>query len=131
MGIETTGGSERASREQLMDNGINVRPRNWLVPVALVTLRDESSHGYVLLKRLTQFGFEKINPGTLYRTLRQLEKEGLCKSEWEHSNGGGGPACRVYSVTNSGEAYLASWAKECKKYQQVLDSFSLAYTACR
>ena len=131
MGIETTGGSERASREQLMDNGINVRPRNWLVPVALVTLQDESCHGYVLLERLTQFGFEKINPGTLYRTLRQLEKKGLCKSEWEHSNGGGGPACRVYSVTNSGEVYLASWAKECKKYQQVLDSFSLAYGACR
>ena len=55
--------------------------------MALVTLRDESSHGYVLLERLTQFGLEKINPGTLYRTLRQLEKEGLCKSEWEHSNG--------------------------------------------
>jgi hypothetical protein len=28
-----------------MSEGINVRPRNWLVPVALVTLREESSHG--------------------------------------------------------------------------------------
>ena len=114
-----------------MNNAINVRPRNWLVPVSLVTLREQSSYGYELMERLTQFGFEKINPGTLYRALRQMEKEGLCKSEWETSNGGGGPACRVYSVTDSGEAYLDSWAKECEKYQQVLDSFSLAYAACR
>jgi PadR family transcriptional regulator PadR len=110
---------------------IEVRPRNWLVPVALATLREESTHGYELMEGLAEFGFEEINPGTLYRTLRHMEKEGLCKSEWETSNGGGGPACRVYSVTDSGAAYLDSWAKECEKYQQVLDSFSLAYAACR
>jgi len=114
---------------RLMAKVIETRPRNWLVPVALVTLRHESSHGYVLMERLAQFGFEKINPGTLYRALRQMEKDGLCKSEWERSNGGGSLACRVYSVTNSGKAFLDSWAKECKKYQQVLDSFSLAYAA--
>ena len=88
--------------------------------MALVTLRDESSHGYVLLERLTQFGFEKINPGTLYRTLRQLEKEGLCKSEWDHSNGGGGPACRVYSITNSGEAYLARGPRSARSTNRFL-----------
>jgi hypothetical protein len=36
----------------------------------------------------------------------------------------------VYSVTNDGEAYLTSWAEECKKYQLVLDSFYLAHS-CR
>ena len=107
-------------------NTINVRPRNWLTPVALVVLREESSHGYELMGRITEFGFEQINPGTLYRTLRQMEKEGLCESEWETSNNG--PACRVYSVTNDGEAYLDSWAEGCKKYQLILDSFALAYS---
>ena len=59
---------------------IEVRPRNWLIPVALVVLREESSHGYELMERLEQFGFvEHLNPGTLYRTLRQMEQEGLCK----------------------------------------------------
>lgn len=109
-----------------MSEGIDVRPKNWLIPVALVTLRHKNTHGYELMKRLTtHFGFEKINPGTLYRTLRQLEKEGLCESEWEASDDG--PACRVYSVTDSGEAYLDSWAQACERYQQVLDTFSLAY----
>jgi PadR family transcriptional regulator PadR len=105
---------------------IDVRPRTWLTPVALLTLREKSSYGYELMKRIVEFGFEEINPGTLYRALRQMENEGLCESEWETSNGG--PACRVYSVTNDGEAYLASWAEGCKKYQVVLDSFSLAYS---
>lgn len=105
---------------------INVRPRNWLVPVSLVTLREESTHGYELMERLTEFGFEELNPGTLYRTLRQMEEEGLCESEWETSDGGG-PACRVYSVTDSGEAHLDSWAQACERYQGVLDAFSLAY----
>jgi PadR family transcriptional regulator PadR len=102
--------------------------QNWLTPVALVVLREQPSHGYELMERLEEFGFEQINPGTLYGTLRKMEKEGLCKSELETSSSG--PARRVYSVTNDGEAYLTFWAEECKKYQLVLDSFYLAYS-CR
>jgi PadR family transcriptional regulator, regulatory protein PadR len=105
---------------------IDVRPKNWLTPVALLTLREKSSYGYELMNRIAQFGFETINPGTLYRSLRHMEKEGLCESEWETSNGAG-PACRMYSVTDAGEAYLASWAEECEEYQRVLDSFYIAY----
>ena len=105
---------------------IDVRPRNWLTPVALVMLREQSSHGYELMERIAQFGFESINPGTLYRTLRKMESEGLCQTRWEPSNGG--PACRVYSVTDAEEAYLGSWAEGCEKYQRVLDSFHLTYS---
>ena len=42
-----------------MSEGIDVRPRNWLVAVALVTLREKNSHGYELMERLRHFGFEK------------------------------------------------------------------------
>jgi poly-beta-hydroxybutyrate-responsive repressor len=77
---------------------------------------------------MAEFGFEQINPGTLYRTLRKMENEGLCETVWETSNGG--PACRVYSVTDAGEGYLEDWAEGCKKYQRVLDAFFLAHT-CR
>ena len=54
---------------------IKVRPRNWLTPVALVILREESSHGYELMERLEEFGFAWINPGTLYKTLQQRSKQ--------------------------------------------------------
>ena len=107
---------------------IQVRPRDWVTPVALVILREESSYGYELMERLEQqFGFEQILPGTLYRTLRRMEQQGLCKSEWETSEGG--PARRMYYITESGESYLAAWAEGCERYQNVMDSFFQAYAS--
>ena len=88
-------------------NTLNVRPKNWLTPVVLVLLWEESSHGYELMDRIGEFGFEQMNPGTLYRTLRKMENEGLCESEWQAPKGGSAP-CRVYSVTDAGEDYLES-----------------------
>jgi PadR family transcriptional regulator, regulatory protein PadR len=85
------------------------RPRNWLVTVILLAVLKRNSYGYELMERLEEFGFEQINSGTLYRTLRQMEQEGLCKSEWETSEGG--PARRMYSITEDGESYLWAWAK--------------------
>ena len=105
---------------------IEARPRNWLTPVALVLLREESSYGYELMERLEEFGFEQIRAGTLYRTLRRMEQEGLCKSEWETPQGA--PARRMYSITEDGESYLAAWAEACKQYQNVMDCFYRAYT---
>ena len=101
------------------------RPRNWLVPVILVTLREWNSYGYELMERLTAFGFEAMNPGTLYRTLRQMEKDGVVKSKWETSKGG--PARRVYSITDAGEAYLDFWARSLEQYQQAMDTFFQIY----
>ena len=108
---------------------IQVRPRHWLTPVALGILREEPSHGYKLMERLEKFGVEEINPGTLYRTLRKMEKEGLCNSEWDTSKGG--PARRTYSVTDTGEEYLAALAERRKRYQNLMDCFYRAYTSSR
>ncbi len=106
---------------------IEARPRNWFTPVALVILRTEPSHGYKLMERLNEFGFDQTNLGTKYRTLRHMEEEGLCKSEWETPEGG--PARRIYSVTDAGEEYLAAWAEGCKRSQDVMDSFFRTYTS--
>jgi PadR family transcriptional regulator PadR len=106
---------------------IEARPRNWLTPVTLVLLREESSYGYELMERLEEFGFEQISAGSLYRTLRRTEKEGLSKSEWETSESG--PPRRIYAITEAGEEYLAAWAQACEQYQNVMDSFARAYTS--
>jgi poly-beta-hydroxybutyrate-responsive repressor len=95
--------------------------------VALVLLREDSSYGYELMERLEEFGFEQIRAGTLYRALRRMEQEGLCKSEWETPEGG--PARRMYSITEAGEEYLEAWAEACEQYQNVMDSFARAYTS--
>lgn len=95
--------------------------------MTLVLLREESSYGYEIMERIAQeFGFEQIDPGSVYRTLRQMEKEGLCESEWEIP-AEGGRVRRVYYMTEAGEAYLEAWAEACKQYQQVMDSFSRVY----
>jgi poly-beta-hydroxybutyrate-responsive repressor len=101
------------------------RPRNWLVPVVLLTLQEWNSYGYELMQRAATFGFEAMNPGTLYRTLRRMEENGLCKSKWETSKGG--PARRVYSITDAGEAYLDFWAKSLEQYQRNMDIFFRLY----
>src|SRR3569833_2819887 len=107
---------------------IDVRPRNWLTPVALVILYQESSYGYELMERLAlDFDFEHINAGTLYRTLRQMEKEGLCDSEWETSQSG--PARRMYYITEAGQAYLDAWVEAVKEYRRVIDALSRAYAS--
>jgi PadR family transcriptional regulator len=108
-------------------NGIQVRPRNWLVPVTLLTLRECTSYGYKLMEQTTKFGFEAMNPGTYYRTLRNMEKDGLCQSEWDTSSGAG-PARRVYSITDAGEACLGFWVDALEQYQRNMDAFFSLYT---
>jgi PadR family transcriptional regulator PadR len=107
--------------------GIGYRPRNWLVPVMLLSLREWNSYGYELMERASAFGFKAMNPGTLYRTLRRMEKDGIVESSWETS--GGGPARRMYAITGSGEAHLDFWAKSLEQYQQNMDAFFRLYTS--
>jgi poly-beta-hydroxybutyrate-responsive repressor len=106
--------------------GAEARPRNWLVPVILLSLRDWNSYGYELMERASTFGFEAMNPGTLYRTLRQMEKDGVVESTWETSKGG--PARRMYSITDSGRSYLDFWANSLQQYQRTMDTFFRMYT---
>ncbi len=109
-------------------NGTNIetRPRNWLVPVTLVMLKQWNIYGYELMERAVELGFETANPGTVYRTLRKMEKDGLCESEWETASSGGPPR-RMYSITDAGGAYLDLWVRSMKQYQQTLDDFLQAY----
>jgi len=115
----------RESREG-QRSGADARPKNWLVPVILLSLREWNSYGYELMERATAFGFEAMNPGTLYRTLRQMEKDGIVESSWETSKGG--PARRMYSITDAGVDYLDFWARSLEQYQRTMDSFFRLYT---
>ena len=107
---------------------VQARPRKWLTPVALVLLKEESSYGYELMERIEEeFGFEPINPGSVYRALRQMEKEGLCRSEWDARAEEGGLPRRMYAITDEGEAYLKAWAAACEKYHRLMDRFARVF----
>jgi len=70
--------------------------------------------------------FSRYEPSTFYRTLRQMEKDGMVSSSWDTSEGG--PARRVYSITEAGEAYLKYWAESLDQYQRMMDTFFRLYT---
>ena len=96
--------------------------------MVLVVLQEESSYGYEIMQRLTEeFGFERTIPSTIYRTLRQMEKEGLCDSEWETSSAPDARARRTYFITDEGQAYLEAWMEACKEYGRVMDDLSRVY----
>jgi poly-beta-hydroxybutyrate-responsive repressor len=75
-------------------------PKNFLRPCLLLLLREHPAHGYDLLERLRPLGFNRDDPGRLYRALRALESDGLVRSAWEPSDSG--PDRRIYELTRPG-----------------------------
>ncbi|HEX5441978.1 MAG TPA: poly-beta-hydroxybutyrate-responsive repressor [Ktedonobacterales bacterium] len=118
---ETTQDAERGGTA-----GPEGMPRNWMIPVILLLLRQWSSYGYDLMERMAAFGFAAMNPGSLYRALRQLEMDGMVSSAWDTS--GQGPARRMYSITDAGEEYLQLWASGIEHYRAMMNTFFRLYT---
>ncbi|WP_017378607.1 poly-beta-hydroxybutyrate-responsive repressor [Paenisporosarcina sp. TG-14] len=100
-------------------------PKNFLIPIMLLHLRDWNSHGYELMQKITQFGFDSVDQGNLYRILRQLEKDAMVTSKWDTTSGG--PAKRIYTITAAGEQYLEVWASSLGHYQKMLNQFFNLY----
>src|SRR5437879_12329410 len=101
-------------------------PRDILIPYVLLAVSLQRAHGYLIAEYLRSVGFLSLEMSTLYRTLRQLEKEGLLNSNWEP--GPTGPARRVYSSTDIGRAWLDQWADTLGIYRRMLDQFFGLYS---
>ncbi|MGQ0520273.1 MAG: response regulator [Actinomycetota bacterium] len=82
----------------------DLRARSLLRPAILLLLKEHESHGYELVSRLAELGFEVPDFGGLYRSLRSMEDEGLVSSHW--GTPARGPARRVYGITPEGEQQL-------------------------
>jgi PadR family transcriptional regulator PadR len=100
-------------------------PKNFLASWLLLLLRNWSAHGYQLMQTMTAMGLGLFDPATVYRTLRQLEREGYISSAWDP--GDSGPARRMYTLTSAGEEYLKVWARQLERYQSVLNRFFDVY----
>jgi len=118
--------AELNSDDESQNAATDAWSKNWLVPVLLLMLREWSSYGYELMEKIATFGLNAMNPGTFYRTLRQMEKDGMVSSCWDTSEGG--PARRMYSITEVGEAYLKYWAESLNQYQKMMETFFRLYT---
>lgn len=120
-------GNAQAPSDQDPGNGHRraEQPRSWLQPFLLLALEQWQSHGYELIRRMSAFGFETLDRGSVYRTLRQLEKDGLVTSGWDTSKDG--PARRLYTLTDAGRLYLEACAASLRGYQMMLNQFFSLY----
>lgn len=102
---------------------IRNRMAKFMEPCLLLLLTKERSYGYELMERLSPFGFEGTpgNMGTMYRTLRQLEDNGMVVSEWKE--GSQGPQKRVYELTERGRILLENWASVIRQNRNRLEKF--------
>ena len=98
------------------------RLEKFMEPCLLLTLREEESHGYELMEKLKEFGFEgsSADMANMYRILRNLEEKEMLSSKWEE---GAGPPKRVYSITQAGEKLLEEWAALIRKNRARIDRF--------
>jgi poly-beta-hydroxybutyrate-responsive repressor len=88
-----------------------------LTTTLLAFLKNWNAYGYQLTQRLAEAGLPAFDSGTVYRTLRQLERTGMVSSFWDTSESG--PARRMYSLTKAGELFLSGWIDVLGKYQAV------------
>jgi len=97
------------------------QPKNFARPCLLLLLAESSAHGYQLIDRLRPFGFEINDPASVYKSLRQMETEGLVTSAWELSSRG--PARRVYELTSDGRDLLEAWSITLDQNRAILGRF--------
>jgi poly-beta-hydroxybutyrate-responsive repressor len=97
-----------------------VQPRNYLRPCVLLLLGEEPTYGYELREKLAPLSFGHWDPGTVYRTLNNMEDDGLVRSTWERSVEG--PRRRRYEITPAGSGVLDAWARElCGMRDMIID----------
>jgi len=90
----------------------------------LLLLRDGAGYGYVLQRRLGERGFS-TERGAMYRTLRQLDGEGLISSRWMDPSHG--PRRRLYELTPDGHAALGRIAATIESTRDAQTAFLTAY----
>ncbi len=110
-----------------MHHGHGWRPmgprHRWLEPFLLVLIAGGTNHGYGLVGRLNALGVAPgtVDVGELYRTLRELELNGLVRSAW--TNPEAGARRREYVLTEPGEARLGEWVAVMRERARLVGEF--------
>ncbi|MCC6022943.1 MAG: PadR family transcriptional regulator [Desulfurococcaceae archaeon] len=95
-------------------------PLRGLLNLAILCLiRSRSAHGAEIHRLLKErFGIDVPKP-VVYGLLRRLEYLGFVASKWDVE--GGGPARRVYIITEEGLEYLDNSLKTLRDARRVID----------
>ena len=80
---------------------IPLRPRVFAI---LLALAETPMHGYRLMRTLSEQGEGwLLGPGTLYRTLKEMQEDGLIMATSEPDRDSDGPPRRTYMLSGFGK----------------------------
>lgn len=96
-------------------------------PQLLLLLGIKPAHGYELIQRLNEADFTtgEVDPATVYRNLRRMDKDGLVTSHWEA--GPSGPGRRLYVLTSLGKDTLQASSISIRQQKENLEKFLQTY----
>lgn len=98
------------------------RRGRWLEPFLLRLVAEGEVHGGALIARLNELCLapDGVDVGMAYRTLRELEGEGLVSSVWVVNDG---PPRRTYRLTDAGREALGEWISVMRERVRLIDAF--------
>ena len=101
--------------------------RRWVEPFVLAMLARGETYGYAVLGRLEEMRVSNgpIDVGLVYRTLRDLERDGLVSSSWADESAG--PRRRAYVLTDAGTRALDDWAVVMRERARLIGEFNADY----
>ena len=87
----------------------------------MAVLNRGASHGYAIARAIEQQSGQtlQIGEGALYPMLRALEEDGYVAAAWDTSNGG--PARKVYSLTDSGRCELTRRVADWNRFRRAIE----------
>ena len=106
--------------------GQYLRVSSFLVPTLGLLLHRRPSHGYTLHERLAEFGMGSLDPGVVYRALRDMEARGWVASMWDAEQAQGPPR-RVYRLTARGAQVLSASMQDLRGARSQIDTLVDAY----
>lgn len=97
--------------------------KRFIEPRLLFLIRRKPCYGYEMIEGMGDLPFPGLPPDSaaVYRMLRDLEGQGLVRSEWQP--GEAGPSKRIYYITSAGEARLKAWVAALKERVRILNRF--------
>jgi PadR family transcriptional regulator, regulatory protein PadR len=101
--------------------------KSWLKFLILRVIFEQPTYGYDIIQKIENisFGMHKIKSGTMYTTLRRMEKEKLLMSTWKKSTSG--PDRREYKATKQGEKYLKHYLEMIIERKKIIDEMAKFY----
>lgn len=98
------------------------RRGRWIEPFVLLLVAEGPTHGYSVISRLDELGLTSngVDVGMVYRTLRELDAEGLVTTEWGLEEA---RPRREYRLTSEGRDVLGEWAAVMAERRRLIETF--------